>query len=57
MTIYIPPTLSIRLSKSDKACLVELARRLQTSQSQTIRLLVSESLKALIEQDEKIRGL
>lgn len=43
------PTVSLRLKRADKARLKLLARHLHLNQTETIRLLISEKLMALIE--------
>jgi len=50
----IPQNTAFRLNSSDKAMLVELARRLERNQSDTIRLLVRGALQILKEQDAEI---
>jgi len=50
----ITPSVAIRLNDPDKAALRELAKRLQRNQSETVRVLVRETLAILREQD--VRG-
>lgn len=45
------PNVALRFNQLDKAALVELARRLQMNQTQTVRVLVREALAVLKEQD------
>jgi len=47
----LAPSLALRLAPVDKAALVELAARLQRSQTDTVRVLVRETLAILKEQD------
>ena len=50
------PTLGIRLKPIEKADLLELAQRLKLNQTDTIRVLVRETLAILKEQDAKTTG-
>lgn len=45
------PNVALRLNELDKAALVELSNRLQMNQSQTIRVLVRETLAVLKERE------
>ena len=45
------PTVAVRFGKLDKAALMELAQRLQRNQSDTLRILVRETLAVLKERD------
>ena len=49
----VTPTVVIRMNDPDKAALLELATRLQRNQSETVRVLVRETLAVLKEQDAK----
>ena len=53
----ISPTVAVRFGELDKAALKELAKRLQRNQSDTLRLLVRETLAVLKENDGKTVGL
>lgn len=46
------PSVAMRFDKLDKAALVELASRLQMSQTQTVRVLVRETLAILKERED-----
>jgi hypothetical protein len=45
--------ITVRVSHLDKAAFKEIANRLQMSQSETLRLLVRETLAVIQERDEK----
>lgn len=45
------PSLALRFSELDKAALVELAARLDLNQTQTVRVLVRETLTVLKERE------
>ena len=47
----ISPNVAVRFGELDKAALKELAQRLQRNQSDTLRLLVRETLATLKERD------
>ena len=49
------PNVAIRFGELDKAALKELATRLERSQSDTLRILVRETLAVLKERDEEHR--
>ena len=48
--------IAMRLDPVDKAMLKELAARLKRSQTETVRVLVRETLAILKEQDAKEKG-
>jgi len=48
------PNLALRFSKLDKDALVELASRLQMNQTQTVRVLVRETLAILKERESLV---
>jgi len=45
--------IAVRVSNDDKQAFMELAKRLQRTQSETLRLLVRETLAVIQERDEK----
>ena len=49
------PTVTVRFDALDKAALIEIATRLQRSQSDVLRGLVRETLKVLQEQEVHIK--
>ena len=52
-TIRTSANLALRFSPLDKSALVELSQRLEMSQTETLRLLVRETLALLKERDVK----
>ena len=50
----VGPNVALRFDKLDKAALVELSRRLQLNQTETVRVLVRESLAILKERESNI---
>ena len=49
----IPPNIAIRFSEPDKAALIEVARLMQMSQSETLRMLVREKLEELNKNEQR----